>query len=99
MIALRERTDGVVVPIRLQPGARKTGVIGEHAGALKVAVIAPPENGRANAALVELLRDLFQVQRSQIELISGGASRNKSVLLREAHAERIAQRLAEIIGS
>ncbi len=43
--------------MRAEPGARKAGVQGEQNGALKVAVTAPPEDGRANQALVEVLRE------------------------------------------
>ena len=53
MIAIAEHADGCILPVRAQPGARKAGILGEHAGALKVAVTAPPEDGRANRALTE----------------------------------------------
>jgi uncharacterized protein (TIGR00251 family) len=81
MIAVREYADGCILPVRAQPGARKTAVVGEQAGALKLAVTAPPEDGRANAALVELLRDLLNLKRSQVELYSGATSRQKSFLI------------------
>ena len=50
MIAVTDHPDGCVLPVRAQPGARKAGVLGEQNGALKVAVTAPPEDGRANRA-------------------------------------------------
>ena len=61
---------------------RKAGVVGEQAGALKVAVTAPPEDGRANQALTELLRDWLGLKRSQVELASGATNRNKQFLIR-----------------
>jgi uncharacterized protein (TIGR00251 family) len=82
MIAITEHAEGCVLSVRAQPGARRNGVQGEQNGALKVAVTAPPENGRANAALVELLRDALGVKRSQIELVSGQTSREKKFLIR-----------------
>jgi uncharacterized protein (TIGR00251 family) len=57
-------------------------VLGEQAGALKIAVTAPPEDGRANAALVEVLRDWLGVKRSQVELVGGHTNRNKTFLVR-----------------
>ena len=57
MIPLTEHAEGLVLPVRAQPGARRNGVQGEQAGALKVAVTAPAQDGRANAALVEVLRE------------------------------------------
>ena len=43
MIAVTAHAEGSLLPVRAQPGARKTAVLGEQAGALKVAVTAPPE--------------------------------------------------------
>lgn len=57
-------------------------MLGEQSGALKVAVTAPPEDGRANAALVEVLRDWLGVKRSQVELEGGATNRNKTFLIR-----------------
>jgi hypothetical protein len=96
VIAIAERSGGVVISIRAQPNARKTAVLGEHGGALKVAVAAPPEDGRANAAIVELLRDYFGLKRSQIELIGGLTNRNKTVLIRGLSANDVAQKLATL---
>jgi hypothetical protein len=83
------RADGVQLAIRAQPGARKNAVLGEHAGALKVAVTAPPEGGRANEAILELLRDWLGVKRSQLELLSGATNRNKTVLIRGVTVEQL----------
>ena len=59
MIVIGEHAEGWVLPVRAQPGARRAGVQGEQAGALKVAVMAPPREGRANQALAETLRELL----------------------------------------
>ena len=79
--------EGCLLAVRAQPGARKAGVQGEHAGALKVAVTAPPEDGRANQAITEVLRDWLGLKRSQVELISGATHRNKQFLIRGMTAE------------
>ena len=72
--------------MRVQPGAKKTsivGVYGEGATAqLKIAVQAPPIEGRANSALSAFLADFFGVPKSSVELMSGGLSRSKVFLLR-----------------
>jgi uncharacterized protein (TIGR00251 family) len=98
MIELTDHPEGVLVAIRAQPGARKSGVLGEQAGALKVAVTAPPEDGRANAALVGLLRDLLGLKRSQVELHSGATGRNKKLLVRGLPREELAEKLASLVG-
>jgi uncharacterized protein (TIGR00251 family) len=89
VIAVAPHAEGATVAVRAQPGARKTAVLGEQAGALKVAVTAPPEDGRANAALVEVLKDWLGVKRAQVELLSGQTSRNKVVLIRGVTAEQL----------
>ncbi len=98
MIALTDHAEGVVLPVRAQPGARKCGVLGEQAGALKVAVTAPPEDGRANQALVETLRELLGLKRSQIELIGGLTSRDKRFLIRDVARTELERRVAGLLG-
>ena len=83
---LRAVADGVTLAVRAQPGAKRTaitGVYGEGATAqLKVAVHAPPLEGRANAALVAFLAETFGVAKNAVEMTSGGLSRSKVFLLR-----------------
>ena len=83
---LRETADGVTLSVRAQPGAKKTalaGVYGEGVAAqLKIAVHAPPIEGRANEALVAFLADLFSLPRKNVILVSGGTNRSKVFLLR-----------------
>jgi uncharacterized protein (TIGR00251 family) len=99
VIALTEHAEGCVLPVRAQPGARKAGVVGEQAGALKVAVTAPPEDGRANKALVEVLRDALDLKRSQVELLSGETSRDKKFLIRGLTPALLQQRLQNLLES
>lgn len=98
MIALSAHPEGVIVPVRAQPGARKAGVLGEQAGSLKVAVTAPPEDGRANKALLEVLREALDLKRSQLELVSGETSREKKFLVRGVTREELASRLARLVS-
>jgi uncharacterized protein (TIGR00251 family) len=93
MIQLTEHAEGVVLPVRAQPGARRAGIQGERNGALKVAVTAPPEDGRANDALVELLREKLRLKRSQVELIAGQTSRDKRFLIRGVSLAELRKRL------
>ena len=97
MIELADHPEGVLVPVRAQPGARKAGVLGEQAGALKLAVTAPPEDGRANAAMVELLRELLGLKRSQVELHSGATGRNKKFHVRNVPKADLAAKLATLL--
>ena len=83
---LRSTASGVTLAVRAQPGAKKTaitGVYGEGAAAqLKIAVQAPPLEGRANSALIAFLAETFDLPKNGIEVISGELSRSKVFLLR-----------------
>lgn len=83
---LRAVQGGVTLAVRAQPGAKKTtivGVYGEGASAqLKIAVQAPPVEGRANDALIKFFSELFGISRRSVELMSGELSRSKVFFLR-----------------
>ncbi len=64
--------------------------------ALKVAVMAPPQDGRANQALTETLRDVLGLKRSQVELIAGQTSRDKRFLIRGLTRAELESRLTEL---
>jgi uncharacterized protein len=98
VIVISEHAEGLVLPVRAQPRARKPGILGEQAGALKVAVTAPPEDGRANLALVETLADCLGLRRSQVELLAGPTSRDKRFLIRGVTKTTLEQRLAELLA-
>jgi uncharacterized protein len=89
MITASPHTAGATFPVRGQPNARKNAVVGEHNGAVKVAVTAPPEDGKANAAILDVLAEWLGVKRSQLELISAPSNRNKTFLVRGAAAEHL----------
>lgn len=98
-VTISTHADGATIAVRAQPGAKKSAVLGEQATALKVAVTAPPEDGRANDALVELLRDWLGVKRSQLELLSGRTNRNKVFLVRGLTAEELTAIVSAKLGS
>jgi hypothetical protein len=91
---LRESAAGVTLAVRAQPGAKKTaitGIYGEGVAAqLKIAVHAPPLEGRANQALTTYLAELFSLPKNAVELVNGELSRSKVFLLRGVSAERAA---------
>jgi uncharacterized protein (TIGR00251 family) len=97
MIALVEHPEGLLLPVRAQPGAKRSGVKGEQAGALKVAVTAPAQDGRANVALVDVLRETLGLKRSQIELAAGATGRDKRFLIRGMSQAELHARLAGLV--
>lgn len=89
---------GCVLKIRAQPGARRAGVVGVHAGMLKVAVTAPADRGRANDAIADVLAEAIGVKRSQVELISGPTHREKKFLIRGAQSVEIERKVHRLLA-
>ena len=65
--------------VRVQPRAKRNAVQPAAGGGLKVYVTAPPEDGRANDAVVETIAEWLGVKRRQVEIVSGATNRNKVV--------------------
>jgi uncharacterized protein len=97
MIALTAHAQGTILPVRAQPGARKNAIVGTHAGALRVAVSAPPEQGRANAAIQTVLADALGCKASQVGLLSGETVREKRFLIQGITPEDVQRRLAALL--
>lgn len=98
MIELVETGDGVVLPVQAQPRAKRVGVTGVHAGRLKVAVAEPPEQGKANTAIIRLLSDVLQLKRQQIEITAGASSSHKRFLITGIDRHTLQRRLDEILS-
>lgn len=98
MVALESHPDGVVLPVRAQPGGRKNGLRGCQAGALKVVVTQVAEKGKANQAVADVLCETLSLRRSQLELLSGETSRQKRFLIRGISREDLAHRIAAALG-
>ena len=96
MIAIVAHPEGSILPVRTQAGARRSGIVGEHDGALKVAVTAAPEKGKANKALVEVLARALGVRKSEVQLIAGETSANKRFLILGIAADEIHRRLGTV---
>ena len=99
MIQLQSRSDGVILPVRVQPGARRPGITGEHGGSLKVAVTQAAEKGKANAAAIEALCEALSLRPSQLELVLGAASRQKKFLVRGLSLEELNRRIVQAFQS
>ncbi|MBW8076855.1 MAG: YggU family protein [Gallionella sp.] len=72
--------DGVLtVTLHVQPGAKRTEIVGLHGDALKIKLAAPPVEGKANEALLRYIAERFGVPLRNVELKQGGQSRHKVV--------------------
>ncbi len=71
------RVDGVRIAVRLTPKGGRDGIDGWRDGVLTARVAVPPEDGKANAALIALLAKSLAVPKSAIQIASGETARNK----------------------
>lgn len=93
---LQEMTGGVVIRVKAIPRARRDEVRGVDGGALKIAVTAPAEKGKANKAVLMLLAKLLGVSRGNLRLLSGQTSRFKRIEVAGVSASQVEERLAEL---
>jgi uncharacterized protein (TIGR00251 family) len=68
------------IAVHVQPGARRTAIVGVHGERLKVAVQARASDGRANAALLQLIATALERPPSSVRIVSGASGRNKRVV-------------------
>lgn len=95
MIPIRDTDRGATFAIRVQPRASRNAIAGEMGDALKLALTAPPVEGKANEACVEFLANLLKVPRSSVTIASGESSRNKVIRIAGLTAGQVEQRLRE----
>jgi uncharacterized protein (TIGR00251 family) len=97
VIAIVPHAEGAIVSVVGQPGSKRNGVLGERAGAIRIAVTAPPEKGKANAAIQSVLAENLGCKTAQVSLISGAASRQKRFLIRGIDNEELRKRLDSVL--
>lgn len=78
-LEIRAHERGVTFPVIVQPRSKKNEVVGFSEGALKVKVTAPPVEGAANEALIELLSQTLRIRKSNIEILKMKTSRRKLI--------------------
>ena len=99
MIEIQAHQQGVVLPVRAQPGARNSSLRGEQLGALKVSVTQVAEKGKANKALIGVIGKSLGLRKSQIELLSGRTSAEKRFLIREITIDQLQAKLTQAIAN
>jgi len=98
MVKLSATDNAISFAVRVQPRASKSGVVGEHDGALKIRLAAPPVDGEANEELVRLLAKLFDAPRQRIAILSGQTSKNKIVRVSGISVEEVEKVLADVLS-
>lgn len=98
LLLLDQDPRGVILSVRAHAGARRNAILGVRAGALRVAVTAAPEKGKANHAIAALLGQTLGVSKSAIELAAGETSQHKRFVITGVNVQQIRESLSEIIG-
>ena len=94
MLKLNERDGAVTLTVRVQPRSPRNEIVGEHAGAIKIKIAAPPVDGKANEECRRFLAKLLRVSATSVEIISGDSSRDKVVRIHNVSAQRV----LEVLG-
>lgn len=90
-IRLQQKQGAVLIPVRVQPRASRTELVGEYDGAFRIRVAAPPVEGEANRALVKYLAKRLGVASAQIRIAAGAAGRDKTVEVRGLELRAVAR--------
>lgn len=83
----RRNGENITLTLHVQPGAKRSEIVGLHGEALKIKLAAPPIEGRANDALLRFIADIFAVPLRNVELKQGGQSRHKVVAISGSKVE------------
>ena len=93
MIPVQASGAGVTFAIKVHPRAKKNAITGEVGDALKLALTAPPVDGKANEACIEFFAKLLKVPQSSITIASGHRSRNKVIRISGITVPQLRDRL------
>ena len=93
VIPIHDSSAGATFTIKVHPRAKKNAITGQVGDALKVALAAPPVDGKANEACIEFFAKLLKVPRSSVTIAAGQTSRNKVVRVMGLTARQVQDRL------
>ena len=94
MVTVKETSTGATFSVKVHPRARKNAITGIVGDALKLALTAPPVEGKANQSVIEFFADLFEIPCSSVTIASGETSRNKVVRISGMNRTTVEQRLS-----
>jgi len=94
LIKIEEREGAVTFNLRVQPRASRAEIAGEHGGAIKVRITAPPVDNKANEECRKFLAKMLRVAPGAVEIVAGETSRNKIIRVRGVTAKQVRQSLS-----
>jgi uncharacterized protein (TIGR00251 family) len=86
------------IALRVSPGGSSARVVGRHGEAWRIRVAAPPENGKANDAVIRLLASALDLAQRDVTLVSGHGARDKVVSLAGIDSREAERRLSSAAG-
>jgi uncharacterized protein len=86
---LADTDEGVIISLAVLANAPKSEIIGEHNGALKIKIKAPPVDGKANAEIIAFFSGLTGLPKNQIEILRGDKSNKKKILIHGLYSSQI----------
>jgi hypothetical protein len=93
MAVVKNSLTGATFAVKVHPRAKKNAITGQVGDALKVALTAPPVDGKANEACIDFFAKLLNVPRSSVTIAAGQTSRNKVIRVAGLSAEEVRGRL------
>jgi len=97
MIPLKESKSGITFSIKVHPRAKKNAITGTVSDALKLALTAPPVEGRANEAVIDFFAKLLRLPRASITIAAGQSSRNKLISVSGMSVQSLHQILEKLL--
>ena len=94
MIPVRDTPSGATFQVKVNPRAKKNAITGEAGEALKLALTAPPLEGRANESCFAFFAEFLNVPRSSVTIAAGESSRNKVIRVRGLSAAQVKAKLS-----
>ena len=98
MIPIHDTLAGATFQVKVHPRAHKNAVTGVVGDTLKLALTAPPVEGRANEACVKFLAELLNVPRSSVTIAAGESSRQKLIRVAGLRAAQVEDKLHAVLG-
>jgi hypothetical protein len=92
-LVISEKPEGCLLKCWIQPRSSRNAVIGIHGDALKIALTAPPVDGKANKELLKFLAKYFKLPKGGIQIATGESSRSKSNLINSLSKNAIIEKL------
>jgi uncharacterized protein (TIGR00251 family) len=92
---LNTNSHGTRLAVKVTPNAGRNEIVGLKAGVLHIKVATPPEKGKANKELIDLLAKNLGISKSSVLVVKGQTSRHKTIAIKGMGGDEVLKRLVE----